>query len=240
MIHVNSYRLKNKAFPPAATLLAKELGAKLISTGTPPPNTINWGRRLPTCQRSAELVFNSHAPIPKFEAFLLLEKAEVSVPEFQTLNNWIVRSNRHAQGRDILRHGEAFLVKAIDKKKEVRFDVRRRADDSFSVFRLHVKTPLDPDAFVWNRGNTAWHSYGPRDMVAQLGDRQPIELAKQALAALDYDFGAVDLVQGQDDKWFVLEVNSAPNLKEVGAAKYAARLRELLKEPKVDGPETMS
>jgi hypothetical protein len=120
-------------------------------------------------------------------------------------------------------------VEEIPKIAEVRVDVWRPERERAAAFRLHTKVPLDTGEFVWNRNNCEWRTYGYRQMVTALGGtRIPLDLAKRSLLALDYDFGAVDVVKSSDNQWLVLEVNSAPNLGEVGIAQYAPRLERML------------
>lgn len=54
------------------------------------------------------------------------------------------------------------------------------------------------------------------------------ELAVGAVAALDLDFGAVDLIQTKMGKWYVLEVNTACGLAGTTLKKYAEQFRNLL------------
>jgi D-alanine-D-alanine ligase-like ATP-grasp enzyme len=142
------------------------------------------------------------------------------------LDGLIVRKFRHCQGKDILRAEDAFLVGEIRKIAEVRFDVCRNANGNMKAFRLHLKTPRKLDTFVWNRHNCDWTTVGAKNMVTSLkGDRTPIDIAKRAVAAVGYDFGAVDMVQEENTgAWYVLEVNSAPNIKDAGVKQYAKRL----------------
>jgi D-alanine-D-alanine ligase-like ATP-grasp enzyme len=171
---------------------------------------------------NTEGILNAAAPLNKLEAFRILREKEISVPQITTLTGLIVRKFQHHQGRDILTDEDAFLVERLNKTREIRLDTYRQGNRA-RVFRLHTKTPLNPDSFIWNRNNCEWRTYNAREMVAVLGTRTPINLAKQALLALEYDFGAVDLVR-DDAQWYVLEINSAPRLGEVGVRKYAKRI----------------
>lgn len=57
------------------------------------------------------------------------------------------------------------------------------------------------------------------------------EVAKQqaiiAVESLGLDFGAVDLVHGKDNRWYVLEVNTAPGLEGTTLEKYVEAFRNL-------------
>ena len=231
-MQLTSYHLRNGNFPPTAIALAAELGAELVNVARPTPPAVNWGYRSPG-DGPVEGVLNSHAPVPdKLTAMDVMRDAGVQVPRTRLLCNgpgeqWIVRQFQHAQGRDILTADDVFLVEYIPKRREVRLDMYRHGDN-YLAFRLHVKQPRDPREVVWNRANCEWHTYGRRDIRSQLRSDIPLNTAKFALQALGYDFGAVDLVQDGDNVWYVLEVNSAPRLGEVGVRQYARRIRRML------------
>jgi glutathione synthase/RimK-type ligase-like ATP-grasp enzyme len=55
-----------------------------------------------------------------------------------------------------------------------------------------------------------------------------IEAAAAAVEALGLDFGAVDLIVGEDDKTYVLEVNSAPSCSPMTARAYVDKFAEEL------------
>ena len=146
----------------------------------------------------------------------------MSVPNFIT-GQYITRAMRHSGGNDIRQYEgvRRFPVEAIEKQAEYRVEVFLGA-----AFRGHIKRPtLTPQPFNWNRENTEWDTYGYKSIRRELGDT-PIQLAKDAVAAVGYDFGAVDIIRGTDDKYYVLEVNSAPSLGDSGVGKYVYRIRK--------------
>lgn len=60
--------------------------------------------------------------------------------------------------------------------------------------------------------NNGWHiDYGEFNAPASLRD-----IAKKAVKALGYQWGAVDIIEDEQGKLYVLEVNSAPALKDQG------------------------
>ena len=63
---------------------------------------------------------------------------------------------------------------------------------------------------VRSRSNGWTLKYPPNEPVPE-GIR---ELAKKAIGTLGYLMGAVDIIQGQDNRLYVLEVNSAPSLRD--------------------------
>lgn len=58
-------------------------------------------------------------------------------------------------------------------------------------------------------------------------NRDRLDAATGAVAALGLDFGAVDLLVGQDNNPYVLEVNTAPKLAPLTASQYARALVSL-------------
>lgn len=46
--------------------------------------------------------------------------------------------------------------------------------------------------------------------------REAVELGVRAIAAMGWDFGAVDIIHGRDGVWYVLECNSAPGVEGDG------------------------
>lgn len=62
--------------------------------------------------------------------------------------------------------------------------------------------------------NNGWHiDYGFQSESEEFKTKIR-ELAKRAVAAVDYVGGAVDILEGSDGQLYVLEVNSAPSLKD--------------------------
>ena len=53
-----------------------------------------------------------------------------------------------------------------------------------------------------------------------------IALGRESLKAIGYDFGAVDIMMGQDKQLYVLEVNSAPALNEYKLELYCKYFEE--------------
>jgi hypothetical protein len=62
---------------------------------------------------------------------------------------------------------------------------------------------------VWNWQNGyAYHFVHPKDSPKELK-----QLGTMAVNALGLDFGAADILQGKDEKFYVLEINSAPGIE---------------------------
>jgi glutathione synthase/RimK-type ligase-like ATP-grasp enzyme len=133
------------------------------------------------------------------------------------LHSWIVRPQRHAQGRNLYkcdtraeleaacnRCGEGYYISEyIPKVAEYRVAVV-----SGRAVWVAKKTPANPEAIAWNvaRGgrfdNVSWGDW-------------PLKVVKTAIEAFNVstlDFGGVDVMVDADGRCYVLEINSAPSL----------------------------
>ena len=121
-----------------------------------------------------------------------------------------------------------FLVQYIPKKSEYRVHVL--GDKAINVSqKIHSPSAIEENRFihphVWSK-ERGW-------TLQTIEDNELTtikELAIRAIEALDYDFGAVDIILGNDNKFYILEVNSAPRLNIVRRRLYAKFFRQKEKE----------
>lgn len=186
----------------SARALARELHCN--AGFSPPRNTtllINYGNVPPAIGRvlNAELITN------KLQQLQLFKQRGVLAPEVIVEGpGYAVRRTHHIEGRDIrLLTNQHFLVQWLDKVREYRVHVF--LDEAF---RLCRKVPNVNSGEIWNSTNTQW-KYQLRTYPRGLKT-----LARQAVATLGHDFGAVDIIQGRDRRLYVLEVNSAPGIAD--------------------------
>jgi len=192
---------------------------------------INWGRRLASTPTGVHYL-NKLAPHEKPTAMEMLDNAGILVPTFMT-GALIVRGSMTAQGGQVNVRHNSFCTEFIPKKLELRMDVLFGR-----VFRLHVKRGPAQQA-AWNRhSDIPWVTFGPQTMVegsvsrfSEYGltterIRDAIGIAKNAVDALGYDFGAPDIILGEDGSFYTLEVNSAPGLNDPGVKKWASRIAQ--------------
>lgn len=119
-------------------------------------------------------------------------------------------------------------VQYMKKKEEYRIHVGRNTDssgESLSIISVQRKAKRsDAEIVNWQVRN---HSNGfvyVRQNVNPPSD--VIEKAKKALEATGLDFGAVDVIyNAQQEKAYVLEVNTAPGLEGQTVEDYAAFFR---------------
>lgn len=222
-----------------AKLLAKGLGfGKGQSTEVKHDKLIRYGA---TCAipKKPDVVVNSKDAIVKagdkkrsLEAFAANEVP--CPPTFFKTTGWpsnmtfpcLLRKTHHTQGSDIIpilqpqdlsaamtlpgsseyTHATAY----IPKKKEVRVHVYCETVLFSSVkvlqqaqVQMYLQKP-----WLWNFEN----GFKFVDNTEKLPASAKI-IACTALEVLGLTFGAVDLILGTDNRWYVLEVNSAPSLK---------------------------
>ena len=149
-----------------------------------------------------------------------LHLAGVRIPTFSlgepADGEWLARSQHHRQGQDLIRGCRPYYwVKRLDLTCEFRVHVFRGQS-----IRLGMKIPGD-NAHPWIRScRHGWRiSYGSDAQNAYVSGVRSI--AKRAVEALGYDFGAVDVGVGRGA--VVLEVNTAPGLDNVNTALAYAR-----------------
>jgi hypothetical protein len=242
---------------PTAELLAAELGADLMELDGPIGNLltaarsntegfVNWGYRIQSPPSSLDQMrrmsgigitnLNFGATLKKPDALLMMHEAGVAVPRFLS-GQLLIRPPMTRRGR-MISECEGVAMERIDKDLEFRVDVF-----CGKAFRLHVKQG-PADVVAWNRDYSEWTTYGSSSMLRQPGTafpganesqmRDTIFLAKKAVAALKYDFGAVDIIRERGtNRLLVLEVNAAPSLCESGIKKYANRIRKAFGLPTV-------
>ncbi len=164
---------------------------------------------------------NSQAPRPKHEALELMKGYGLPVPNFISPPA-LLRKTMHSRGRGLPIHPplNRFAVQYIPKEEEYRVEVFLN-----EAFRVHKKTgPID--TVSWNRHTpgVSWTTYGLKGIRDNI-DPDLLELAKQAVSAVHYDFGAVDIIRSAEDgQYYVLEVNSAPALRGAGLRKWGNRI----------------
>jgi hypothetical protein len=129
----------------------------------------------------------------------------------------LARNSSHYLGKDIRtceNSAKARAVSAAYYTQLILNDVEYRVwifrDRCLGVYRVVNKAlrmgadyPMYPPEIGW--------SY--ERLYEEEGDTIPetaIRLAKEAIAAMKYDFGAVDILHGTDRRYYVLETNSAP------------------------------
>lgn len=178
---------------------------------------VSWGWPL---LRPQGVLNNGIRRVNKLEELRVFEREGIRTVPFTTepQDGFLPRSRRHRSGNDLNTPptNPDFYVRKIDFDREFRVHVFRGKS-----IRLGLKFPKE-NAHEWIRtGTNGWRfSYGL--LAQELYVKGVRDAAKRAVAALGYDFGAVD-VACVGNKPYVLEVNSAPGLENENTAKAYAR-----------------
>lgn len=198
-------------------LLKEMLMAKGLLTGEV-KGVVNYGYGGPTtlpCLNRKAGTFNKLQELEMLQA-----KGVATVPFSRSPMDLAApvlgRSLRHTKGRDIRLYRvhavipkHDYFTQLVPKQREFRIWAYRR-----KVIGIYEKILSYPNKNgrrgrlrdVWNRANGyAFLFRSPQDTVPELK-----ALGVAAVDAIGLDFGAVDIIQGTNGRYYVLEVNGAP------------------------------
>ena len=214
---------------------------------------INWGAshfRLRKMEIGGTRVINDpsavHTATNKIYALTRFSVVGVSCP-FWTTNKEIVRTKIHeGEGavkflaRTIINGSEGRGIKVVDNfldipdaplyvqyiKKEKEFRVHVIGGKVIDIQQKVLRADADRAAVNWMVRNTVNGFVFQRNgIIPPVGIS---DLAISAVAALQLDFGAVDIIYNTSlNKCFVLEVNTAPGLEGLTIQKYKDALNAL-------------
>lgn len=157
----------------------------------------------------------------KYEELEALAKAGIPVPPHSRTpkTGWLARTEQHHEARDLLRALKTgdYYVEYIPTVREHRVHVVGDA-----VVRVQGKVPRLPKPHPKFRSwGSGWALKASPESTGLL-PKGARSLAKKAVAALSYKFGAVDIGTTESGTPIVWEVNSQPGL-EGGTVKCYAR-----------------
>ena len=201
----------------------RNLGEESAQGNSPPFNAyvVNWGNRTPPCFRA----LNSQIVKTKLKELQLLRHANVPCPN--TTGNskpgYIARSLHHTNARDLRRpntiRGQRYFTEFIPTIREFRLHVFQG-----KIIRAALKIPNSPEPHPWIRSHFAGWAFAYGERCQRVLTNKIRLAAKQAVAALGYDFGAVDIGVKEDGSPIVFEVNSAPGFTQATSQKYAEHI----------------
>jgi hypothetical protein len=196
---------------------------------------VNWG------QGGADGLNRHVGRFNKFQQFGVLYVAGVRVPAFfeHPRGNvlhfpYFGRKFNHVAGKDItlvLQHedfamrrqaGAQFFTEYVPSSHEYRVWVFR--DKHLGTYEKVLTHPEQYLKVGRNHGNGFGFRLVNRDVVP----RNAVDAAKAAVRALELDFGAVDILEGKDGKFYVLEVNTAPGVEGDGRVVIQALARNIV------------
>lgn len=236
--------LPYKMYSASAKALANALGVKRVRKEGKPLRVrgmlINWGNSKVKRQINADKIVNSYEAVNrasnKLETFRALQDF-VDIPDYTTnkavAESWldtdkvcvVARAKlRGHSGEGITLHGKGSVLpdvplytRYIPKMKEYRLHVMN--GDVFFVQEKKRRLDVPDDDVNWQvRNHANGFNYANQDV--QLPPHAEHH-AVAAIAALNLDFGAVDMIyNAKQNKYFVLEINTAPGLFGTTLEKY--------------------
>ena len=239
-----------------AKLLSQALNVKRIKHGNSKfrggmgKAIINWGAgTLPDQVMACQRILNKPEAIRKasnkLKSFELFQEAGVTIPQFFTSkeqaseyleqnagSSVVCRTvlNGHSGAGIVISSSQDDLVAAplytayVKKQEEYRYHVFM--GQVVDIQRKARKRDVPDDAVNWQVRNLDGGFIFAREGVVE----SPVssEEAIKAVAALGLDFGAVDLIyNAREDKYLVLEVNTAPGLSGTTLDGYKQRFQEV-------------
>lgn len=226
---------------------------------------INWGipsaERFDRCRFSTNLLLNPVEAVNraanKLQAFHVLQRRNVSIPEFteqlETARQWIREGTRvycrtELRGNSgngiVVARSESELspcqlyVKGLDVAHEYRFHVVQ--GQIIDAVRKAWSTEVaeeDRNMDVRNHANGSIFVRSSRSLERALANTAARDTAVNAVQALGLDFGAVDLIETTSGEFKVLEVNTACGLEGTTLTRYTEAFTSLLLNQTVEGLE---
>lgn len=198
-----------------------------------------WGTgytgQLPSLNRNA-------GRVNKLEELRRIQAAGLPTPALYTDRRVVMypalgRQLHHHGGTDIklaleandvdflLQQGAAqFFTGFVPSRTEYRFWVyRRRHLGAYEKVLAYPQERLRR----WRVGRNYANGYAFRLMPEAAIPREGVDLAARTVDTLGLDFGAVDVLHGQDGRFYVLECNSAPGVEGEGRQVIQALARKI-------------
>lgn len=224
---------------PTSKAIAEKLGCKVgrrLTRVRKRGMIINWGYGFDF--EACPHVINRKIVVNKCSELRILREQGIKTPEINSFPTFpmLGRDYRHTQGRDIVKYNDLesweerenlrihdFYTEYIDKKGEYRVHVL--GDNVPCITKKKRMEDEEQNELIWNYDN-GWKQIKYNESGRYWDELA--ELGKSAVKALGYDFGAVDIIVGQDETLYVLEVNTAPGLIEDRIDMYVEYFRGLL------------
>lgn len=207
---------------------------------------LNWGNSSVSPEVQKCTILNSPEAIKKainkLSAFEIMKDAGVSIPEFsktkEEASKWlaagktvVVREVVNGYGGEGIKLIEnpaeipdaPLYTQYIPKTEEYRVHVFK--NEAFFIQRKARKKEIADDKINWKVRNLAGgFIFANQDVqVAEACQQEAIK----AVQVIGLDFGAVDIIWNKSrDKYYVLEINTAPGLTGTTLEKYAEKLKQ--------------
>lgn len=232
---MGTYLTYHRRVRPTGRRLARALGFTHFGVNIPdrsvPSLLLRWGNAARgdagTTVNRAEAIWKAGDKLASFRA---LREREISVPLFhESFPNepgvWLARSRRGFGGRDIQVAngypvvGAEFYSRYVPNEREYRIHVV--CGEVIRVQRKYLERPdWRRSEYIKNHANGYVFEAPSRKL-----NKSRLDVAVRAVEALGLDFGAVDLVVGEDGLEYVLEVNTAPACSPLTLSAYVAAFK---------------
>lgn len=213
-----------KGCTPTGGLLTQQLREAGI-LGQPETGIISWGCAyqggLPCLNGRAGTVDKYHElAILRDHGILVPRTWPVAAPHYQIPLPVLGRKFTHKGGRDLIKirtqaglrnwgRRRDFWSEYIPSVTEFRVWVYRNAH-----LGTYEKVLVHPEWKARLVGRNYHNGYAFQLVPEERIPRRAVEAAIQSIHAMELDFGAVDILQGRDGRYYVLEVNTAPGVED--------------------------
>jgi len=196
---------------------------------------VNWGSYGYDLgpRRGLLRVLNPNIIGDKYRELNMLRENEIPVPPYRVSphEGYRARRSTHEEANDLLANlarGD-YYVRIVPTEDEMRFHIWENALGIRVSIKADVKVPMRPDADpVFRSTEGGWTLTNQPDRVPVRRRDAMREVAKQAVAAVGYNFGAVDIAWNTEtNQPVVFEVNSAPGVVGNDLPIYADQVEEL-------------
>lgn len=200
--------------------LAKDGGFRYGLNPSYGDQVVNWGRFNPP----AGTILNPFL-VNKYKQLVRFNEAGLSAPKIWKSANQIVpmtipfigRRFSHTRGNDIIYYPNLFALGNSAPPSQFYVEYIPKV----SEYRVHVLPPFtyiskkcgSSKEIVWSNDTTPFINHTDSNGNILFEEPNGLRgLAKKAVEAIGYDFGAVDIIEDSDGRLYVLEINSAPRL----------------------------
>ena len=230
------------SFGPSARKLARLLGVKPVFFNRLRGQAcISWG----AASSRSQARLNGGICLSKEQHLKMWKESSLQTVQLShsPVQGWLPRSGSSFGGRDFqdTPSSIAYWTKPIlNSTAEYRLHLaikpgkKRGNPNSYRVIRYGYKTNQDPSLNVTTCGiqirsrQFGWHLKYYNQSTMEINSSLDLA-ARWAIAVVGWDFGAIDVLRTRDNKYVILEINSAPGLLDDNTAKaYADALREVI------------
>ncbi len=178
-------------------------------------------------------ILNSHLIINKAIQGRRIEKAGVPIPKiYKTRVQWAADNRPEVVSKPIYGYGGFGIEKTGDPTFGREFVIQRYVDKvrEFRAMMVGNLLAFFMEKFQPDNGDFRWNEHQGAHWT-RIGEDERLrtsvkKMGKQALDAIKYDFGAIDIIMDNRGRLYILEINSRPEFGEVNAKRFARAIIE--------------